>query len=121
MTYNDIYLSALALIGESDDSNTTADYRARAPKLLNAVNQRVRMLSGLFLDKASENIPSVDTLDDLFCFDYSLSDAAAHLLAAYLVMDMDHELYSELFLIGSRMLDEMRHIRAEITSTVEVY
>ena len=88
MTCRYIYSAALALIGESEDTDATKDYAARSKNLLTLIFLRYsslsEALSGGFVSLESMMIPS---LDSPFPLDERLAALSAEALASMLIID----------------------------------
>ncbi len=88
MTYFDIYLTALSMIGEPENTSSTADYQKRAERLFTHINAGLyplhRALGGEVIDADKFFI---ETLDTIFMLDERLVLTAALELASLLIID----------------------------------
>ena len=118
MTNNNIYTYALSLITES--SLGISDYDARAPILLAGIIGGLSPFNRELGGEEQSFVSTVDMTDD-FPLDNRLTSAAAHMLAAELILDENLELYTTLLANANRMIaDEMK--RATVTAPItEVY
>ena len=111
ITYNDIYLHALALIGETP-SDATADYSDRADLLFPDVIASLGDASTL--DGWS---PAKVQKTDQFALDAMLEPAAAELLASFLIEPEDHDFAARLAERSARTA----RIAADVGSVRDVY
>ena len=122
MTYRDIYMQALALIGEPCDNNSTADYAGRAPALLTAINAEVYLEVVRHALKSAELAPKIcQSLDDEYPYTEYFSSPTAMMLASYLILDRDSKVGD---LLSEAALGIIRNIKKPLTnvgSCVEVY
>ena len=122
MTYYDIYLTALSLIGEAENTSSTADYQKRAERLFVHINAG---LYSLHLCLGGDEIDSgkffIETLDTLFLLDERLVLTAALELASLLIID---KLPSISEMLKARAEAEKKNVAdmaTSISSTREVY
>ena len=123
MTYYDIYLSALAFIGEPEDSTGTADYKKRALLLLPHIVSSLTYVQKLL---GNNNAPEISnffyiTLDSDFPLDEQLATVASAKLASLLVIDELPEMSQTL---SKRAAEELERIMSSVVvigSTREVY
>lgn len=122
MTCHDIYIAALALIGEAKDNTGTADYAARAPHLLSVIFSRFARvseeLSGAQISRVSLNISS---LSQAFPLDERLAALTSEVLASMLIIDEYPEISG---MLASRADADLKMIESgivSVTSTREVY
>ncbi len=80
-----IYQTALALLGETDEQNSCADYRARAPLLLRVIVSRLSAVSEL-IDGNTVSDAEL-SLGGAFPLAKSLAWTAAEMLASMLILD----------------------------------
>ena len=121
MTYSDIYISALALIGEAEDTDATADYRIRSEHLLVHIICKLMPLNIALGGNEQQSFTAFVSLDDEFCLDTRLCTAASLELAALLLLD---ELPDISELLKKRAEAEESRIAAQaasVTSTRGVY
>ena len=120
MTNNNIYAYALSLIGETESSLGIDDYGARAPILLAGIIGGLSPFNSELGGEEQDFTAGVEMTDE-FPLDNRLTSAAAHLLAAELILDENPELYATLLASANRMIaDAMK--KATVTSPiVEVY
>ncbi len=117
----DIYLSALKLIGESEDFEINADYSDRAPYLLAAfctdadeTERAYREANGL--GKRGEFEAVRLGLEANFPFAEKFATSASLYLAAMLVIDENPELSDKIY---ERYCDLMARIQSELPSRIE--
>lgn len=116
MTNNDIYVHAVALLGEDENSSGITDYRRRAPKLLSAIVSRLSAVSAAI----GTDVGDIDCeLDSAFPLDERLADACAYFLASLLILDESLELSKRLDELGERQVKQV--CKADIGSVREVY
>lgn len=122
MTCNNIYLAALALIGEAEDTDATADYAARSVHLLRVIFSRFAQLSeALSGGEASYESLNITSLDAHFPLDERLSSLISEVLASMLVIDELPEISK---MLAERAEFDRKQLCAEatgVTSTREVY
>lgn len=122
MICNNIYQTALALIGEPNHSTGTADYEKRAPHLLGVIFHRLVRISeaitGTALDRTKLFIAS---LDEEFPLDERLFCAAALALASLFVLDELPELAAELDERADAEAELAAREAVSVTPTREVY
>ena len=116
MLCEQIYYSALALLGESLNVNDNIDYEERAPYLFAAFCTEAQETdkawrSALGLESQSTWNPTYISLDDLFPLSDRFASAAAFYVAAMLVVDSDEELSDKLY---DRFCDAMSTIDSNI-------
>ena len=102
MLCEEIYDSALALLGESLDQNDNTDYEERVPYLIAAfcteVQERDKLWRDSFnLDAQSTWNPVFISLDTEFPLSERFASAAAFYVAAMLVIESDEELSDKLY------------------------
>jgi len=85
MTCNSVYETALALLGEAGDAPGLADYRSRAPHLLDIIIRRLAGASALIDGRAVTAL--TPSLTDPFPLAERLMPAAAGMLASMLILD----------------------------------
>ena len=122
MTYYDIYLSALAYIGESEDGDGTDDYKKRAVHLLPHIVCSLALANRL-LGNESPEISSLFTLtlESDFPLDLRLAPATSAQLASLLIIDELPEMSQTL---AKHAGEETERLLASVTvvgSTREVY
>ena len=122
MTYYDIYLSALAYIGEPEDSTGAADYKNRAALLLPHIVASLAHIHVLLGRKAVGDADAcIISLDSLFPLDLRLAGATTLELASLLIIDELPELSQ---ILAQRAKDERLNASAQacsVGSTREVY
>ncbi len=122
MTYYDIYLSALALIGEAEDSAGAIDYKKRTVVLLPHIVSSLCYANQLLCNSSpdAKNLFNI-TLDSDFPLDLRLCTAVSTQLASLLVIDELPEMSQKL---AQHAATETKHVLAGVTvigSTREVY
>ncbi len=122
MTYFDIYLTALSMIGESENTSATADYQKRAERLFTHINASLyplhRCLGGEIIDADKFFI---ETLDTLFMLDERLVISASLELASLLIID---KMPSVSEMLKERAEEEKQSVAATgaaVASIKEVY
>ena len=122
MTCRYIYLAALALIGEPEDTEATKDYAARSIHLLTVIFSRFAKLSeALSGGVVSYESLIVTSLDAPFPLDERLAALVSEVLASMLVVDELPEISK---MLASRAEDDRKLLSAEascVGSTREVY
>ena len=122
MTYYDIYLSALAFIGEPEDSAGAADYKKRAVLLLpHIVSSLIHIHQLLGNESPDASKLLTVTHDSEFPLDLRLSTAASLQLASLLIIDELGEMSQTL---SKRASEEAERVLSGVTvigSTREVY
>ncbi len=122
MKCRDIYLSALALIGEPTDNTGTADYAQRAVGLLKIVFAKYAPLSdALGETSVKENLPQIENLDNDYPLDSKLAGICAEALASMLILDKSPDI-SEI--LEKRIKEDIERVSktvVEIGTTKEVY
>jgi hypothetical protein len=116
MLCEEIYESALALLGESLDPNDNNDYEERAPYLIAAFCTEVQETdkewrNSLSLGTQTTWNPVCISLDELFPLSDRFACAAAFYVAAMLVVDSDEALSDKLY---DRFCDSMSTIDSNI-------
>lgn len=116
MLCEDIYGSALAILGESQDTSDNADYEERAPYLIAAFCSEAQETdkewrNSLSLDAQSTWDPVCISLDELFPLSDRFASAAAFFVAAMLVVDSNETLYDKLY---DRFCESMSAIDSSI-------
>ncbi len=122
MTYYDIYLSALALIGEPEDGAGDVDYKKRAVLLLPHIVSSLCYVNRLLVNESPDTSKLFNvTLDCDFPLDLRLCAVTSAQLASLLVIDELPELSQTLAKYAAA---EVEHVLAGVTvvgSTREVY
>ena len=122
MTYRDIYMQALALIGEPADNNSTADYAGRAPALLTAVNAAVYLEVVRHALKSAEMAPKIcQNLDEEYPYSEYFSSPTAMMLASYLILDRDSKVGELLTEAAVGLIKNIKKPLTKVESCVEVY
>ncbi len=122
MTYFDVYLVALSMIGEAENTSATADYQKRAERLFAHINTS---LYPLHLNLGGAPIEAakffIETLDTRFLLHESLMLPAALEIASLLIID---KLPNVSVLLKTRAEEEKKNIASTgstIGSIKEVY
>lgn len=115
MTYFDVYLVALSLIGEAENTSATADYQKRAERLFAHINAS---LYPLHLNIGGADVEAnrffIETLDTQFLLKEALMLPAALELASLLIID---KLPSVSVLLKTRAEDEKKNVAAAGSTT----
>ena len=117
MLCEDIYYSALALLGESMNKSDNADYVERAPYLIAAFCTEVQerdksWRASLKLGDQSTWNPVFISLDESFPLSERFASAAAFYVAAMLVVESDEDLSDKLY---DRFCDAISTIDSNIS------
>ncbi|MBE6550362.1 MAG: hypothetical protein E7670_08050 [Ruminococcaceae bacterium] len=121
MLCEQIYESALALLGESMNENDNIDYEERAPYLIAAFCSEAQerdkeWRSSLSLGSQGTWDTVCIALDELFPLSERFACAAAFYVAAMLVVDSDEELSDKLY---DRFCDAMSTIDSNIEASLD--
>lgn len=115
MTYFDVYLVALSMIGEAENTSATADYQKRAERLFAHINTSLYPLHLNIGGAAVEaNRFFIETLDTQFLLKEALMLPAALELASLLIID---KLPSVSVLLKTRAEDEKKNVAAAGSTT----
>lgn len=122
MTYYDIYLSALAFIGEAEDGDGTDDYKKRAVLLLPHIVCSLTLANRLLGNESPESSKLFTlTLESDFPLDLRLMPAASAQLASLLVIDELPEMSQTLAKYAGEETERLLASVTVVGSTREVY
>lgn len=121
MICEEIYESALALLGESLNATNNNDYEERAPYLVAAFCTEIQerdkdWRSSLKLGDQSTWNPVFISLDEVFPLSERFASAAAFYVAAMLVVESDEDLSDKLY---DRFCDAISTIDSNISDNEE--
>ena len=122
MTCRQIYLEALAILGESVEDDTLVDYASRAPYLMTLVLFRFLFVSDAMSETPADRSKFVGiSLDDEFPLDERLSSAAALALACLIITPELPELSDTLNKRAELAAQTAAKEASALVSTKEVY